>query len=60
MSLEDRAKAAAKEAEGKLHAAAGELTEDNVDKAAGEAKQAEAKAEQKRGEAKDKLKSKID
>jgi len=60
MSLEDKAKAAAKEAEGKMQAAAGELKDDNVDKAAGNAKQKEAEAQHQKEEAKDKLKSKID
>jgi len=39
MSLEDKIKAAAKDAEGKLEAAAGELTGNNQMKAEGEAKQ---------------------
>lgn len=43
MSLEDRAKATAKNIEGKVQAAAGELTGDPETQAQGEAKQVEAK-----------------
>ena len=43
MSLEDKIKATAKDAEGKLQAAAGELTGDEKMKLKGEAKQVQAK-----------------
>lgn len=60
MSIEDRAKATAKNIEGKMQAAAGEITGDSKDKAEGEAKQAEAKATHAKEDVKDSLKKAID
>ncbi|MCP9840831.1 CsbD family protein [Synechococcus sp. J7-Johnson] len=54
MSLEDQMKATAKDAEGKLQAAAGELTGDQGLKAEGEAKQLQAKVMGATGDLKDK------
>ena len=55
MSLEDKIKASAKDAEGKLQAAAGELTGDDPLKAAGEAKPLQAKVIDAAGGLKDKV-----
>jgi uncharacterized protein YjbJ (UPF0337 family) len=60
MSTEDRAKATAKNLEGKAQAAMGEVTGDSKDKAAGEAKQGEAKAQNAVEDAKDQVKKAID
>lgn len=60
MSTEDRAKATAKNIEGKAQAAMGEVTGDPEDKAEGKAKQAQAKAEHAVEDAKDKVKKAID
>ncbi|MGG6240758.1 CsbD family protein [Nodosilinea sp. AN01ver1] len=60
MSIEDRAKATAKNIEGKMQAAAGEITGDPKDKAEGEAKQAEARATHAKEDVKDSLKRAID
>lgn len=60
MSVEDRAKATAKNIEGKAQAAVGEVTGNSKDKVEGNAKQASAKAEHAREDAKDKLKDMID
>ncbi|NMF82170.1 CsbD family protein [Nodosilinea sp. P-1105] len=60
MSIEDRAKATAKNVEGKAQAAMGEVTGDPKDKAEGNAKQAEAELTQAKEDAKDKLKDMID
>ncbi|MDY7021805.1 MAG: CsbD family protein [Cyanobacteriota bacterium] len=60
MSTEDRAKATAKNIEGKAQAAMGEVTGDNKDKAEGEAKQAKAQAEHAVEDAKDQVKKAID
>jgi uncharacterized protein YjbJ (UPF0337 family) len=55
MSLEDKIRATAKDAEGKLQAAAGELTGDDEQVVAGEAKQVQAKAIDAAGALKDKV-----
>ena len=60
MSLEDRAKAAAKSIEGKAQEAKGEVTGEPQDKAAGKAKQTEAEARNTVENAKDKMKRAID
>ncbi len=60
MSLEDRAKAAAKNIEGKAQEAKGEVTGDPQDKAAGRAKQTEAEARNTVENVKDKVKRAID
>lgn len=60
MSTEDRAKATAKNIEGKAQAAMGEVTGDPEDKAEGNAKQAEAKVQHSVEDAKDKVKKAID
>ncbi|MBZ8179121.1 MAG: CsbD family protein [Oscillatoria sp. PMC 1051.18] len=60
MSTEDRAKATAKNIEGKAQAAMGEVTGDPEDKAAGKAKQAEAKAQHAKEDVKDKAKQMVD
>jgi uncharacterized protein YjbJ (UPF0337 family) len=55
MSLEDKIRATAKDAEGKLQAAAGELTGDDKLKVEGEAKQVQAKVIDAAGDLKDKV-----
>jgi uncharacterized protein YjbJ (UPF0337 family) len=60
MSIEDRAKATAKNIEGKVQEAAGEVTGDKSQKAEGEAKQAEASLEHSVENVKDKVKKAID
>jgi uncharacterized protein YjbJ (UPF0337 family) len=60
MSLEDKLKAAAKNVEGKLEAAAGELTGDNQMKVEGQAKQVQAAAAQVVEDAKDQAKGVLD
>ncbi|MGB3559171.1 MAG: CsbD family protein, partial [Geitlerinemataceae cyanobacterium] len=60
MSLEDRAKATAKNVEGKIQEAASELTGDPKDKAEGQAKQAEAKAGHAKEDVKDAVKKAVD
>ncbi|MEC4990950.1 MAG: CsbD family protein [Oscillatoria sp. PMC 1068.18] len=60
MSTEDRAKATAKNIEGKAQAAMGEITGDPQDKAEGNAKQAEAKAQHAKEDVKDKAKEIVD
>lgn len=54
MSLEDKVRATAKEAEGKLQAAAGELSGDEKMKEQGEAKQVQAQVIATAGTLKDK------
>lgn len=56
MSLEDRAKATAKNIEGKVQAVVGEVTGDPQDQAEGKAKQAEAQARHTVEDVKDKVK----
>lgn len=54
MSLEDSIKASAKDAEGRLQAAAGAISGDNAMQAKGEAKQVQAHVMHAAGELKDK------
>jgi uncharacterized protein YjbJ (UPF0337 family) len=60
MSLEDKAKAAAKNIEGKAQEALGNVTGDPEDKAEGNAKQAEGQVRQGVEDVKDEVKKKID
>lgn len=60
MSLKDRADAAAKNVEGKIQEAVGEVTGNPEDKLEGKAKQAEAKVKNTVENAKDKVKKAID
>jgi uncharacterized protein YjbJ (UPF0337 family) len=60
MSIEDRAKAVARNLEGKAQEASGELTGDPKDKAAGKTKQAEAKIRHGIENAKNEIKKAID
>jgi uncharacterized protein YjbJ (UPF0337 family) len=55
MSLEDKIKATAKDAEGRLQAAAGDLTGDDQMKAEGQAKQVQAQLMDAAGSLKDKV-----
>jgi uncharacterized protein YjbJ (UPF0337 family) len=55
MSLEDKIKAAAKDVEGRLQAAAGDLTDDDQLKAEGQAKQVQAQLMDAAGSLKDKV-----
>lgn len=60
MSLEDRAKATAKNLEGKAQEAMGEVTGDPQDKAEGKSKQGEAKGRHMVEDAKDQVKKAVD
>lgn len=60
MSIEDKIKAAAKDAEGKLQATAGELSGDHKMKAEGEVKQAQAAALNTAADMKDKAQNFLD
>lgn len=60
MALEDKAKAAAKNIEGKAQEALGNITGDPEDKAAGKAKQAEGEVRQGVEDVKDNVKEKLD
>lgn len=60
MSLDERAKAAAKNVEGKLQDAAGDLTGDPKAQAEGKAKQVEANARNAKEDVKDDVKRNID
>ncbi|MGK7951253.1 MAG: CsbD family protein [Xenococcaceae cyanobacterium] len=60
MSTEDRAKATAKNIEGKAQEAMGKVTGDKQDQAEGKAKQAEASAQQAVEDTKDAVKDAID
>ena len=60
MSIEDKIKATAKSVEGKIEAAAGELTGDTQMKVEGQAKQVEAAAMQTAEDLKDKAKGVLD
>ncbi len=60
MSAEDRMKAAAKNVEGKVQEAVGEVTGNPEDKAAGKAKQAESQVRHTVENAKDEVKKAID
>jgi uncharacterized protein YjbJ (UPF0337 family) len=59
MSLEEKAKAAAKNIEGKAQEALGNVTGDPADKMAGQAKQAEAEARNTKEDVKDGVKDVI-
>ncbi len=60
MSLEERAKATAKNIEGKVQEAVGNLTGDEGDRVAGQAKQAEAASRHVKEDVKDAVKRGID
>jgi uncharacterized protein YjbJ (UPF0337 family) len=60
MSLEERAKAAAKNVEGKAQEALGNITNDPADKMEGKAKQAEAGARNTKEDVKDAAKDVVD
>jgi uncharacterized protein YjbJ (UPF0337 family) len=60
MSIEDRAKAAAKNVEGKAQEALGNITGDPEDKAKGKAKQAESEVRHGIEDVKDNVKKNID
>jgi uncharacterized protein YjbJ (UPF0337 family) len=60
MSIEDRAKAVAKNLEGKAQEALGKVTGDPKDEAAGKAKQAEAKVRNTAEDIKDEVKKAVD
>lgn len=60
MSLEDKAKAAGKNIEGKAQEALGNVTGDPKDQAEGKAKQAEAEVRQGAEDVKDNVKKAID
>ncbi len=60
MSLEDKAKAVAKNLEGKAQEVAGKVTGDKGDEAAGKAKQAEASGRHAVEDAKDGIKKALD
>lgn len=60
MSLEDRAKATAKNVEGKAQEALGDLTGDTKNQVEGKAKQAEAKVRHAAEDVKDEVKKVID
>jgi uncharacterized protein YjbJ (UPF0337 family) len=60
MSIEDRVQATAKNVEGKVQAAVGEITGNSKDKVEGNAKQAQAEATHAREDVKDALKDAID
>ncbi|MBE9047107.1 CsbD family protein [Pleurocapsales cyanobacterium LEGE 10410] len=60
MSIEDRAKATAKNIEGKVQEAVGEVTGDPKDKAEGQEKQTEAQVQHSVENVKDDIKKAID
>lgn len=60
MSIEERAKATAKNLEGKAQEVAGNVTGDPEDQAKGKAKQVEAEARHAKEDVKDNLKQKLD
>lgn len=60
MSLEERAKATAKNIEGKAQEIIGEVTGDPQDKAEGKAKQMEAQARHAKEDVKDEVKKALD
>lgn len=60
MSLEERAKATAKNVEGKAQEAMGNVTGDPEDRAEGKAKQAEAELHHTKEDVKDKAKDLVD
>jgi uncharacterized protein YjbJ (UPF0337 family) len=60
MGIKDRAEATAKNVEGKVKEASGEMTGDNSQKAEGKAKQGEAQVQHAKEDVKDKAKRMID
>jgi uncharacterized protein YjbJ (UPF0337 family) len=60
MSIEERAKATAKNLEGKAQEAVGEVTGDSEDKVKGKAKQVESEARHTKEDVKDNVKQKLD
>ena len=60
MSLENRAKAAAKNVEGKIQETVGDLTGNTKDQVQGNAKQAEAKVRNAAEDVKDQVKKAVD
>ncbi len=60
MGIDDRAKAAAKDAEGKVQEAAGKATDNTEAQAKGKAKQAQASATNAKEDMKDSVKKAID
>ena len=60
MSLENRAKAAAKNVEGKVQEAVGDLTGNSKDQVQGNAKQAEARVRNAAEDVKDEVKKAVD
>jgi uncharacterized protein YjbJ (UPF0337 family) len=60
MSLENRAKAAAKNVEGKVQETVGDLTGNTKDQVQGKAKQAEAKVRNAAEDVKDEVKKAVD
>ena len=60
MAIEDRAKATAKNIEGKVQETIGDLTGNTSDEAEGKAKQVEAKAQHAKEDVKDEVKKAID
>ncbi len=60
MGLDDKAKAAAKDVEGKVQEAAGKATDNSEAQVKGKAKQAEASASKTKEDAKDAVKDAID
>lgn len=60
MGIQDRAEATAKNVEGKVQEAVGDLTGNPSDEAAGKAKQVDAKAQHAKEDAKDQVKKAID
>ncbi|MGL5831817.1 MAG: CsbD family protein [Waterburya sp.] len=60
MSLEERAKATAKNVEGKIQEGAGKVTGDPADKAEGKAKQNQAEAHHAKEDVKDGVKDVVD
>jgi len=60
MSLENRAKAAAKNVEGKVQEAVGDLTGNSKEQVQGKAKQAEAKVRNAAEDVKDEVKKALD
>lgn len=60
MGIKDRAEATAKNVEGKMQEAAGDMTGDTSDKAEGKAKQGEAQVKHAKEDVKDQAKKAID
>ncbi|MDB9527823.1 CsbD family protein [Oscillatoria sp. CS-180] len=60
MGIKDRAEATAKNVEGKVQEAAGDMTGSTSDQAAGKAKQTEASAQHAKEDVKDEVKKAVD